>query len=118
MITITESASVRIKEMIKENEEKEGVFLRFGVSGGGCSGLSYVLHFVEEKTEEDTFVETNDIQVLIHTKDVPIVKDTVIDYKENLLGGGFIINNPNAIVTCGCGSSFRTKAVSGTPEDC
>lgn len=118
MITLTEAAIIRIKQMIKENEEKEGTFLRFGVSGGGCSGLSYVLHFEETKSEEDTMIETEDISIIIHHKDVPIVKNTVVDFKENLMGGGFIINNPNAIATCGCGSSFRTKKVSGTPGDC
>ena len=55
MITITESAMIRIKEMIKENGEPEGSFLRFGVSGGGCSGLSYVLHFTDTKSEEMRF---------------------------------------------------------------
>lgn len=118
MITITNSAAFRINEMKKENGESNHACLRFGVSGGGCSGLNYVLHFTEEKTETDTKFETNGITVVISNKDVPIVKNTEIDFKENLMGGGFIINNPNAIATCGCGSSFRTKTISGTPGEC
>ena len=111
MITISESAIIQIKKMKKENGESDNAVLRFGVAGGGCSGLNYILHFTEESSDED-------VSVAIAKKDLPIVKNTEIDFKENLMGGGFIINNPNAIATCGCGTSFRTKTVSGTPEDC
>jgi len=56
--------------------------------------------------------------LFIPKEDIPIVKGTVIDYKENMLSGGFTITNPNAIITCGCGSSFRTKEKKGNPTDC
>lgn len=115
MIVITESASHKIKEMMKEEEK---TLLRFGVVGGGCSGLSYKLGFAEEKLKEDVLIESEEIQVVIDEKELAIVKGTVIDYKESLMGGGFTINNPNAIASCGCGSSFRTKKEKGSPENC
>jgi len=116
MITITEQAILRIKEMIKE-QENNLTTLRFGVIGGGCSGLSYRLGF-DEKTEGDESFTFDDLEVIIDKEELPIVKGAVIDYKENMLGGGFTINNPNAIASCGCGSSFRTKTNQGTPENC
>lgn len=116
MIIITEQAILRIKEMVKEQENNLNT-LRFGVTGGGCSGLSYRLGF-DEKTERDESFLFDDLEVIIDKEELPIVKGTVIDYKENMLGGGFTINNPNAIASCGCGSSFRTKTNQGTPENC
>lgn len=117
VITLTDSASRQIKDMMKE--EPENVYFRFGVQGGGCSGLSYIMGFDENVNEElDLVAEINGIPVVINKQDIPIIENTVIDYKENLMGGGFSINNPNAVFSCGCGSSFRTKDVVGTPGDC
>lgn len=118
-ITITDRARDQIKEMLKE--EPANTWLRFGVEGGGCSGLSYKLGFEEEdevNKELDLTEEINDIPVVIKKMDVPIIENTEIDFKENLMGGGFAINNPNAIFSCGCGSSFRTEQAVGTPGDC
>lgn len=117
VIQLTEQASTRIKEMMKE--ESENVKLRFGVRGGGCSGLSYSIGFDYEVNEDlDVQEEINGIPVVINSQDIPIIEGTTIDYKENMMGGGFSINNPNAVYACGCGSSFRTKEVAGTPGDC
>src|SRR5690625_4879703 len=99
--------------------ESEYAKLRFGVKGGGCSGLSYSLGFEEEINEELDMVDViNEIPVVINKQDIPIIENTVIDFKQNLMGGGFSINNPNAILSCGCGSSFRTKEEAGAPGDC
>ncbi|BAB07129.1 iron-sulfur cluster assembly accessory protein [Halalkalibacterium halodurans] len=117
MIKITDAAVNRIKEMMKE-EGEEGLKLRVGVKGGGCSGLSYGMGFDNEQTEDDTLHEINGLSVLIDNESGPILKDVVIDYKQNMMGGGFTIDNPNAIATCGCGTSFRTATNAGTPEDC
>ncbi|WP_100373905.1 HesB/IscA family protein [Bacillus sp. FJAT-45037] len=117
MITLTEAAVSQIKEMMKA-EDQEGLKLRVGVKGGGCSGLSYGMGFDTEKTEEDTLLEINGLPILIDSESVGIIKGVVIDYKQNMMGGGFTIDNPNAIASCGCGSSFRTAANAGTPEDC
>jgi iron-sulfur cluster assembly protein len=117
MITVTEQAGLKIKEMI-ENEEDKNVYVRLGVKGGGCSGLSYGLGFDPEKNEYDTELEIQGIKFLIDNESAPILKGVVIDFKESLLGGGFTIDNPNAIASCGCGSSFRTATNAGTPEEC
>src|SRR5690625_419967 len=102
--------------MINESKDSR---LRFGVKGGGCSGLSYSLGFDDEVNEElDVIDVINEIPVVIYKQDVPIIENTEIDFKQNMMGGGFSINNPNAIVSCGCGSSFRTKDAVGTPGDC
>ncbi len=117
VISITDGARDQIKEMMKDepNESK----LRFGIKGGGCSGLSYSLGFESDVNEElDSVFEINDIPVVIFKQDIPIIENTEIDFKQNMMGGGFSINNPNAIVSCGCGSSFRTKDKVGTPGDC
>src|SRR5699024_8794296 len=100
-------------------EESSEAMLRFGVKGGGCSGLSYALGFDEEVSEELEFVEeVNEIPVIISKQDIPIIEDTVIDVKQKMMGGGFSINNPNAVLSCGCGSSFRTAEEAGAPGDC
>jgi iron-sulfur cluster assembly protein len=117
VISLTENASLQIKEMMKQ--ETSNVRLRFGVKGGGCSGLSYSLGFDEQLNEDlDLVEEMNDIQVVISKQDIPIIQGTKIDFKQNMMGGGFSIDNPNAIISCGCGSSFRTKETVGIPEKC
>jgi len=117
MITVTEQAGLKIKEML-ENEEDQNVYVRLGVKGGGCSGLSYGLGFDPEKNENDTVHEFQGVKFLIDNESAPILKGIVIDFKESLLGGGFTIDNPNAIASCGCGSSFRTATNAGSPEEC
>lgn len=117
VITITDDASEQILEMKKE--ESENAHLRFGIQGGGCSGLSYTLGFEEEINPElDRVEEINGVPVVIFTQDIPILEATTIDFKQNMMGGGFTIDNPNAMVNCGCGSSFRAKEHAGTPEKC
>ncbi|WP_404454036.1 HesB/IscA family protein [Oceanobacillus kapialis] len=117
VITISDNAANQIQEMMKE--ESAGARLRFGIKGGGCSGLSYSLGFEYEVNEElDTIEDINGVPVVFFNQDIPIIEGTKIDYKQNMMGGGFSIDNPNAIVSCGCGSSFRTKDKVGTPGDC
>lgn len=116
-IQLTEQARLQVKDMMKE-ETAENVYLRFGVKGGGCSGLSYKLGFDYEIHETDVLIEDDEIPIVIAKMDIPIVEGTTIDYKQNMMGGGFTIDNPNAIVSCGCGSSFKTKDYVGTPENC
>jgi iron-sulfur cluster assembly protein len=117
IITITEEAALQIKDMMKENEE-ENAFLRVGVKGGGCSGLSYGMGFAHEVEEGDSEFEQHGIKILIDKESTLILKGTVIGYKQSLMGGGFTIDNPNAIASCGCGSSFKTATNAGNPEEC
>lgn len=116
-VKITEAAALQIKEMMKQNEE-EGSFLRVAVQGGGCSGLTYGMGLAPEAEENDLVFQQQGLQVVVNKDDAGILNGTVIDYKETLMGGGFTIENPNAIATCGCGSSFRTAKEAGTPEEC
>src|SRR5690625_1696085 len=116
-IQITEQARYQINEMLK-NETAENVYLRYGVKGGDCSGLSYKLGFDYEVNETDELYDYEEFPVVIAKMDVPIIEGTKIDYKQNMMGGGFTIDNPNAIVSCGCGTSFKAKDYEGTPENC
>jgi iron-sulfur cluster assembly protein len=117
VVHITEAAALQIKDMMKQNDE-EGAFLRVAVNGGGCSGLSYGMGFDHEAKEDDARDEQHGIQVLVDKESQLILQGTKIDYKKSLLGGGFTIDNPNAIASCGCGSSFRTATNIGKPENC
>ncbi len=117
IVILTEAAALQIKEMMMANEE-ENALLRVSVNGGGCSGLSYGMGFDYKKGENDNEFEQHGIQILVSKEDAAILQGTNIDYKQSMMGGGFTIDNPNAIASCGCGSSFRTAANSGTPENC
>ncbi|MBB6453429.1 iron-sulfur cluster assembly protein [Salirhabdus euzebyi] len=116
-LTITDNASLQIKEMMQD-EDQATVHLRFGVKGGGCSGLSYSMGFDYDITDKDETYELNGIPIVVNKEDIPIIKGTKIDFKQNMMGGGFTIDNPNAIVSCGCGTSFKTATNTGTPENC
>lgn len=118
VIELSEAAAFHVKEMMRHNGE-EGSFLRVAVNGGGCSGLTYGLGFEREKSEKDLLLSQHGLDIIVNTDDVDILKGTEIDYKESLMGGGFTIENPNAILSCGCGTSFRTERRAGTPStDC
>lgn len=117
LVELSESAAYHVKEMMRHNEE-EGSFLRVAINGGGCSGLTYGMGFEQEKTEEDQVLTQHGINIIVASADVDILKGTEIDYKESLMGGGFTIENPNAILSCGCGTSFRTEKNVGKPADC
>ncbi|MEN1969786.1 iron-sulfur cluster assembly accessory protein [Lentibacillus sp. N15] len=117
VIELTDNAVEQVKDMMKD--EDENVRLRFGIKGGGCSGLSYSLGFDHDVNEElDMVDDINGIPVVIFKQDIPIIEGTTIDFKQNMMGGGFSIDNPNAIVSCGCGSSFKAKNREGSPEKC
>lgn len=117
IITLSQTAADHVKDMMKHNEE-EGAFLRVSINGGGCSGLSYGMGFDHDKKDGDHEDEQFGIAILVDHESAPLLKGTKIDYKNSLMGGGFTIENPNALVTCGCGSSFKTATNTGTPESC
>ncbi|MEI7025463.1 iron-sulfur cluster insertion protein ErpA [Paenibacillus sp. y28] len=117
MITITETAADKIKELLAA-EETPNLFLRVGVKSGGCSGFSYGMGFDDERHDNDNELVFDDLKVIVDEESVKYLRGLIIDYKESAMGGGFTIDNPNASVTCGCGSSFRTVKEEGTPEKC
>lgn len=119
VVTLTEKAAVKVKEIIeaRPEEEKDQLALRLFVKGGGCSGLSYGLA-LDVPASDDHVIEMNGIKLLVDPESAMFVQGSEIDYKEALMGGGFSINNPNAVRTCGCGSSFRTADHEGEGEPC
>jgi iron-sulfur cluster assembly protein len=107
-ITLSETAAREIKTIIKQQELPEaGTKLRVGVKGGGCSGFSYMLDLTEEtKAESDEEMDSNGIKILCDNKSYLYLNGTEIDFKDEVMGRGFVFKNPNATSSCGCGSSF------------
>lgn len=107
-ITLSESAAKEIKTIIKDqNLPAEQTRLRVGVKGGGCSGFSYMLDLTEEpKGEMDEEIDSNGIKILCDMKSYLYLNGVEIDFKDEIMGRGFVFKNPNATSTCGCGSSF------------
>ena len=106
-LIITETAAREIKTIIKQQElDAENVRLRVGVKGVGCSGYSYQLDLTEQQRETDELFEEHDIKVVCDPKSYLYLNGTTIDFKDEVMGRGFVFNNPNATSSCGCGSSF------------
>jgi iron-sulfur cluster insertion protein len=105
MIDITESAKNKIKDLLYE-EGNPNLSLRTFVQGGGCSGFSYGFTFDEIKNEDDFEIPLDEFTVLVDAMSMQYLEGASIDYKEELMGSQFVIKNPNAQSTCGCGSSF------------
>ena len=104
MITLTEPASVKVKELI-DQEGQDGLMLRVAVRPGGCSGYSYEMFFDSEKDAEDMVVEQLGVAV-VDPSSAQMLVGATLDYKDGLQGAGFAIDNPSAQKTCGCGQSF------------
>lgn len=104
-LLFTEQAATKVKSLIEE-EENDALMLRVFVSGGGCSGFQYGFTFDESITDGDTIVEKNGVKLLIDPMSFQYLVGGEIDYTEGLEGAQFVIRNPNATTTCGCGSSF------------
>ncbi len=101
----TDSAAEKVGAMIAD-EGNQDLKLRVYISGGGCSGFQYGFTFDEQANDDDTKVEKNGVTVLIDPTSLQYLKGAEIDYKDDLSGSQFVIRNPNATTTCGCGSSF------------
>jgi len=105
MITVTQSAARKVKELIEESGFKTP-FVRVAVKGGGCSGLSYDLSFDTEQQPNDTLAEDKDVKILVDRKSLLYLIGTELEFSDGLNGKGFQFINPNASRTCGCGESF------------
>ncbi|UTV27157.1 iron-sulfur cluster assembly protein IscA [Photobacterium atrarenae] len=104
-ITITEAAASRVASFL-ENRGK-GIGLRLGVRTSGCSGMAYVLEFVDELNEEDQVFEENGVKIIIDPKSLVYLDGTELDFAKEGLNEGFKFNNPNVSSECGCGESFN-----------
>jgi iron-sulfur cluster insertion protein len=104
-LVFTRSAAAKVRDLIRE-EGNDSLMLRVFVQGGGCSGFQYGFTFDEAVEDGDTVVETDGVKLLVDPMSFQYLLGAEIDYTEGLQGAQFVIRNPNATTTCGCGSSF------------
>ncbi|MCL2297642.1 MAG: iron-sulfur cluster insertion protein ErpA [Proteobacteria bacterium] len=104
-LVFTDAAAAKVKSLIEE-EGNPDLKLRVFVNGGGCSGFQYGFTFDEDVNEDDTAMEKNGVTLLIDPMSFQYLVGAEIDYKDDISGAQFVIKNPNAVTTCGCGSSF------------
>ena len=104
-VGFTDSAAAKVKALVEE-EKNPDLKLRVSVDGGGCSGFQYGFAFDEHVNDDDTIIEKDGATMLIDVTSMQYLNGSEIDYLEGLEGARFIVNNPNATSTCGCGSSF------------
>lgn len=107
MIALTETAAREIQKIVGDQElDSSKIRLRVGVKGGGCSGFSYILDLTESQKDQDEAFQQHGITVICDPKSLLYLNGTTIDFKDEIMGRGFVFQNPNATTTCGCGSSF------------
>ncbi|MFG0292355.1 MAG: iron-sulfur cluster insertion protein ErpA [Phycisphaerales bacterium JB065] len=106
-IILTPTAAREVKTIIEQQDlDPSKVRLRVGVKGGGCSGFSYILDLTEVKKDTDEEIELHGVKIICDPKSLLYLNGTTIDFKDEIMGRGFVFTNPNANSTCGCGSSF------------
>ena len=105
-IEITEAAAAQVPRFRVKEGAPENAFLRLGVKGGGCNGLSYVLRFDTERRPDDQVLEKGGVEFVIDHKSLTFLDGMVFDWSGGLMGQGFVFKNPNARSSCGCGKSF------------
>ena len=104
-LMVTERATQKVQSLVEEEENPE-LSLRVYVTGGGCSGFQYGFTFEETAADDDAVIEQDGIRVLVDSMSYPYLVGSQVDYEEGLQGSRFLIQNPNATTTCGCGASF------------
>lgn len=104
-LMFTEHAADKVKEL-RTHKDNTGSMLRVYIQGGGCSGFQYGFALEEQENQDDMVVETDGVKLLVDPMSFQYLMGAEIDYLEDLQGARFVINNPNATTTCGCGSSF------------
>ena len=108
-ITITEKAAKEVKTILEQQSEGDTakiMYLRIGVKGGGCSGFNYTLDLVDSKLDSDESWNQHGVEVICDSKSQLYLDGTTVDFKDEVMGRGFVFSNPNASSSCGCGSSF------------
>jgi iron-sulfur cluster insertion protein len=115
-VTLTNNAVKKLSTLFAE-ENNPDLKLRIFVSGGGCSGFQYGFTFDEKQEENDTVIESEDVKVLIDTMSLGHLAGSEVDYVEDLNGSQFVIKNPNAASTCGCGQSFTPNEKGGCSNE-
>ncbi|HLO41286.1 MAG TPA: iron-sulfur cluster insertion protein ErpA [Phycisphaerales bacterium] len=107
-VILSETAAREIKTIIQQQElDADKVRLRVGVKGGGCSGFSYILDLTETQKDTDELFEQHGVKIICDPKSLLYLNGVTVDFRDEIMGRGFVFNNPNATSTCGCGSSFH-----------
>lgn len=106
MLTLTDSAVRKVRDFAAKNEAYKGKSFRIYLQGGGCSGFSYGFTF-DEKREGDEVLQVGEVEVVVDPQSAPYLRNSKVDYVEDLRGAGFVIQNPNERGRCGCGSSVN-----------
>lgn len=117
MITLTAEATTQLRRLLAE-KNRPGLFLRLFVQPGGCRGFSYGMAFDDDMRDDDVVVEHEGVRIAVDPFSARLLEGARVDYTDALMGGGFTITNPNAVSTCGCGRSFRTRGARGNPQSC
>lgn len=104
-LSITASAAGRVRFLIKA-DGNPSLMLRLSVSGGGCSGFQYKFELDSTVNEDDRIIEAHDVKLVIDEASLELIAGSEVDYAEDLMAAAFVVRNPNATATCGCGSSF------------
>jgi iron-sulfur cluster assembly protein len=107
-ITLTDGATAKIKELLASQEDASDQALRVAVRGGGCSGFQYALALDQPKSDDHVF-EHQGVSVVVDKVSMQFVFGSEVDYVDGLQGAGFVVNNPNVVAACGCGSSFQVR---------
>ncbi|MBI5876881.1 MAG: iron-sulfur cluster insertion protein ErpA [Chloroflexi bacterium] len=108
VVNLTPAASLRVKSLLNE-KGLQGYGLRVFVGGGGCGGLQYGMAFENEEQEGDFVMNFDGVKVMVDSMSSQYLMGANVDYIDNIMGGGFKIDNPNAVSTCGCGHSFKSS---------
>ena len=116
IVSLTESAATKIRDLMAEEPEGEAAVLRIAVQGGGCSGFQYALGFDRGPQDGDHELASHGVPVVVDPFSAPYLQGAEIDYVDTIQSSGFAINNPNAVSSCGCGHSFQVEE-GETPED-
>ena len=109
MVTLTDTAALKVKELMNGQAETEESGLRVAIRGGGCSGFQYALGFDSAPDDNDEAWEVHGVRIIVDRYSLPYLSGADVDYIDGLMGAGFQINNPNVVAACGCGSSFQAK---------
>lgn len=106
-LTVTEAAAAKAQELLQSNGKMDAA-IRVFVKSGGCSGYTYGMAIDDKALEGDSLFEDRGVRLVVDKMSLPMLKGSEVDYVENMMGGGFSVNNPQATSACGCGHSFRT----------
>jgi iron-sulfur cluster assembly accessory protein len=107
-VSLTEGAATKINDLVASRENSDESALRIAVRGGGCSGFQYALALDKAKDDDHVF-EHNGVSVVVDKVSMQFVFGSEVDFVDGLQGAGFVVNNPNVVAACGCGSSFQVK---------